>query len=381
MARACYIGRVPSTDAEALTGALKSFVEASDAPFEFGVYAELQMTQKADIGALIALSPLLERLLAVQPAMRFLPSVLGEVLTKLLVDNPALNSSRRGNVAGVPHKQFAAAMSRRLITICYHFRRISRSPDEWSHLPEGDKDSFAALVGKFEAEVAPPAAARALKVQVSLESAISSDGDGISFAAAMGLGAKVENDSFRSAMGLADGGSARPSGQSAGSADSGPTVKMARTTVTDPISQAAVASTVKVLPCGKNALKKLVMKRPAGATSQKATCETAKTKALGDLKKHVCSSKSYITQHSKATNKYHLPVETTHEQHVEVIAQLWRKCVDSKKATKPDVMAWRKAIHDEFGKAKRGHDDDKDDDDDDEDGDSEDVVDSLTEED
>ena len=204
--RPCNVGPVPACDEKLLHDKLKKHALFASDPWEFKAYNELKMTQKADVSSLISLAPLISCLLDVQPACRFLPSVLGDVLARLFVEHAHLNTSRTETMPGVPHRMFAAAVARRIACMCYHFRRVARDPEEWSHLPDDDYTTFSGLVqhhllGAPTAPRTPPR--RTLKPQISATSASSDDGP--SFAVAMGLApTPIDDLCFASAMGLDD---------------------------------------------------------------------------------------------------------------------------------------------------------------------------------
>ena len=58
------------------------------------------------------------------------------------------------------------------------------------------------------------------------------------------------------------------------------------------------------------------------------------------------------------TQKFSLLVETTHNNHSDVVERLWEKVVAARRGTKNDALAWRSEVHAEFG---AGDDDDDDD--------------------
>ena len=269
----------------------------------------------------------------------------------MMTEKPHLNSTRAGGLARVPHKQFASAVARRIIVLCYHFRRVANNKQEFEHLPDGDRGNFDTLVAMHVDGQGKPLR-RALKAEISLGSQGSSD-DGLSFAAAMGLdGGTVENSSFLSAVGLQRHREEPPSTKSARTSgnDDVSLQARARTSGNDDVSLQARQATESVVAHTKNALKAEIMKK-LSAAKKRTMCEMAQSKAFGHVKRHICTHKSYITMLSQTTQKYHLLAESTHPKHDAVVRQLWDRVLTAKKtANKKTVITWRSDIQNEFEK-------------------------------
>ena len=116
--RACNVGPVPLTSDDALDGVFLTVAAAFPAQegFVLGEYGKVKMSKGTKLPALFGLRVLLVALYKAQPCLRFRPLQLQARLEAFLTDHP------EQALTGIAIEDSARLVSRRVMTICYHFR-------------------------------------------------------------------------------------------------------------------------------------------------------------------------------------------------------------------------------------------------------------------
>ena len=252
-----------------------------------------------------------------QPEARFKPVHLENRLLVKIRTEPELNTSGTRLTGGVPHKNFASSIARRIVVILYHFRRAAPFPLPFPDTQEtthGDGvEAFKAACAIFNevSTTAPaplaiqptPEKVRKLGQQLSACSLASDASSDVGFGAALGLVPNPGKQSFLDAAGLSASGAPSAASKDTGSlAVAKSHASRSSLVLADTIAKQAADSTAVILPPQRGAVCKILAKRRKRIDS----CEVFESPAFGICKIHKCRYKAYILMFNEQTGKWPL---------------------------------------------------------------------------
>lgn len=171
--RANNVGPVPTTTDEAIDEALKQYVDTeAGAHFQLGVYGKQSLRRASAVNGngLVSLRSLIEPLIRAQPEGRFCQKQLEARLSYLFKNA----NGRRFNTSTFPDDIFAFFVSKRLMVVFYHWRKVlqdKRFGECCSKMKKEDREELHGMVlsltghrPNIQAE-----GKRKLKKQVSLD--------------------------------------------------------------------------------------------------------------------------------------------------------------------------------------------------------------------
>ena len=171
--KAWHVGQAPHLDVAELAKLFSSFAVSGLA---LAGYEKMTFQQGCDAIAMVHCHRLIMGTLALSPTGRLIKSEVITALVAAIAENPKDSINR----TELPNRFYCKVISGGIMTLMYHYRRLSRCDDS-IHFAIGklksdaDKEMFASLFGK----TIEPAPKRQLCVQISCGSDMSVDSLGV----------------------------------------------------------------------------------------------------------------------------------------------------------------------------------------------------------
>ena len=300
---------MPHTSDEQIDRALAQHLasRSADTAWDFGKYNTLAMARGTSYPDLVNAAPLLKGFITEQPEMRFKPNQIASRLERRMLE-PCYAAE------GVPASDLSKIVARRIVCMCYHFRRLMNptiecklrgmSDSEWATLSD-----ILRLLKRGRAlrrELSTASADSTMLLMPPSSSARSDDDD----TAADDDADDNEDDDEELDSELQD-----LFATSAGSAPSTTSGSAPSTSTTYRVSTQAANAAARVLPPQRGAIKELTK----AAKKPRKALETRMSPSFGQVKLCIFTEKSYILRFDSVTKKWPLVIEVSKPGHANTI--------------------------------------------------------------